>query len=233
MLADRYVTAIVVARKGSRRVPGKYLRVIAGEPMILRKVRQLTAVPGVDEILVGTDDDEMPARLAAIADPRIRHYRRPDRLCDERSATPNDMIRDMCGQAKPGAVLWAHPTNPLCGTEEYGWALGLYLAGLAAGKADSVYSATEIRCHAWFEGRPLNHAPQAAVHIPAAGLEPVYLQNGAIFIRDRDAMLADGRFIGDAPAMYTMDPVRGWDIDEEWQLDVARLLERGAAPCDP
>ena len=233
MLDGQRLTAVVVARKGSRRVPRKYLREIAGVPMIVRKVLQLRAVTRIDEVLVGTDDDEMGARLEALGDPLVRHYRRPDRLCDETSATPNDMIRDMCGQCQAGVIIWAHPTNPLCGTEEYGWALGLYLAGLAAGKADSVYSATEIRCHAWFEGRPLNHAPQAAVHIPAAGLEPVYLQNGAIFIRDRDAMLADGRFIGDAPAMYTMAPVRGWDIDEEWQLDVARLLERGAAPCDP
>ena len=230
MLADRYVTAIVVARKGSRRVPGKYLRVIAGEPMILRKVRQLTAVPGVDEILVGTDDDEMPARLAAIADPRIRHYRRPDRLCDEKSAAPNDMIRDMCTVADGGTVLWAHPTNPLCGSDEYAAALALYRE---PGYWDSVVGVTRLQTHCWFDGMPVNHDPWADVHAVAAALPPVLVQNGAIFIRQREAMARDGRFVGDCPKLFEMSPIAGWDIDEEWQLDVARLLERGAAPCDP
>lgn len=231
MLDAQRLTAVVVARKGSRRVPGKMYRLIGGVPMIVRKVLQLCAVTRVDEVLVGTDDDEMGARLEAIGDPLVRHYRRPDRFCDEKSATPNDMVRDMVAQVDGGVVLWAHPTNPLCGQPEYDQALDMYLDLLPA--HDSIFGATELRSHFWYLGRPLNHSPTAPVHVVAAQLAPVYSQNGAIFIRPAAGFAADGRFVGDKPAMFAMDGIQGWDIDEEWQLDVARLLERGAAPCDP
>lgn len=226
MQIDAYVTAVVVARKGSRRVPNKYLRDVGGEPMILRKVRQLLAVAAVDEVLVGTDDDNMPAMLAKAfpGDTRVRHYRRADMLCDETSATPNDMIRDMCGICKEGVVLWAHPTNPLCGASDYSAALDAF--SFHAGFRDSVVGVTRLQTHCWFNGEPLNHDPWASCHLVAAGLEPVLVQNGSIFIRYRLEMARDGRFVGDAPRLFEMTPVAGWDIDEEWQLQVAQELAK-------
>lgn len=230
MLDGERLTAVVVARKGSRRVPKKYLREIAGVPMIVRKVLQLRAVTRIDEVLVGTDDDEMGARLEALGDPLVRHYRRPDRLCDERSATPNDMIRDMCGQCQAGVIIWAHPTNPLCGAAEYDAALDCYRA---PGYWDSVVGVTRLQTHCWFDGMPTNHDPWADVHAVAADLQPMHVQNGSIFIRSREAMLRDGRFVGDCPKLFEMTPIAGWDIDEEWQLRAAQELVRYLTPCDP
>lgn len=199
--------------------------------MIVRKVLQLCAVKRLDEVLVGTDDDEMGARLEALGDPLVRHYRRPDRLCDERSATPNDMVRDMAAQVDGGVVLWAHPTNPLCGQPEYDHALDMYLDLWPA--HDSIFGATELRSHFWYLGRPLNHSPAAAVHVVAAQLAPIYSQNGSIFIRPAADWAADGRFVGDKPAMFAMDQITGWDIDEEWQLRAAQEIVRYQTPCDP
>ncbi len=38
-------------------------------------------------------------------------------------------------------------------------------------------------------------------------------------------MQTDGRFIGSKPLMFAMDEITGWDLDYEWQMDVARFLK--------
>ena len=55
------VVVIIPARYGSTRFPGKVLVEIAGVPMIVRVYERACAIPGVDSVLVATDD----ARVAA------------------------------------------------------------------------------------------------------------------------------------------------------------------------
>jgi 3-deoxy-manno-octulosonate cytidylyltransferase (CMP-KDO synthetase) len=65
-MADN-VVVIIPARYGSSRLPGKALADIAGVPMIVRVYDCARAIPGVDEVLVATDD----RRIAAAID-RVR-----------------------------------------------------------------------------------------------------------------------------------------------------------------
>jgi spore coat polysaccharide biosynthesis protein SpsF len=62
------VTAIVQARMGSTRLPGKVLRTLAGRPMLLRIVDRLHACPAVVNVVVATSDrdgDEPIRQLCA------------------------------------------------------------------------------------------------------------------------------------------------------------------------
>lgn len=53
------VVAAIPARWGSTRLPGKPLREIAGRPMIEHVYRRAAAAPGVDEVVVLTDDERI------------------------------------------------------------------------------------------------------------------------------------------------------------------------------
>lgn len=57
------VAAVIPARWGSTRFPGKALAPIAGEPMILHVIRRVARARTVDEVLVATDDE----RVAGVA----------------------------------------------------------------------------------------------------------------------------------------------------------------------
>ncbi|MFA6816190.1 MAG: 3-deoxy-manno-octulosonate cytidylyltransferase [Lentisphaeria bacterium] len=48
--------AVIPARYGSSRFPGKPLALIAGKPMIQRTVESTMSCPAIDEVLVATDD---------------------------------------------------------------------------------------------------------------------------------------------------------------------------------
>jgi spore coat polysaccharide biosynthesis protein SpsF len=48
--------AIIQARMGSTRLPGKVLKPLAGKPMLERVVERMRRAPGVDEVVVATSD---------------------------------------------------------------------------------------------------------------------------------------------------------------------------------
>jgi len=59
------VLAVVQARLGSSRLPGKALLEIAGRPMLSLVLERARAIPGVDEVVLATttrpDDDALAA----------------------------------------------------------------------------------------------------------------------------------------------------------------------------
>ena len=65
------VLAIVQARQGSTRLPGKSLEEIAGRPMLAHVLMRAAAVPGVDRVVLATttrsEDDELARQARAAA----------------------------------------------------------------------------------------------------------------------------------------------------------------------
>ena len=53
------VTAIIPARYGSTRFPGKPLHLIAGKPMVQRVHDVAMAAPSIDQVIVATDDERI------------------------------------------------------------------------------------------------------------------------------------------------------------------------------
>jgi spore coat polysaccharide biosynthesis protein SpsF len=58
--------AIVQARTSSRRLPGKVLMDIQGDPMIVRQLERVQRVEGLDHLVVATSDDPSDDQLAEI-----------------------------------------------------------------------------------------------------------------------------------------------------------------------
>jgi len=61
------VLAVVQARQGSSRLPGKALMEIAGRPMVAHVVERIAATPGVDEVVLATTVDAADDALADFA----------------------------------------------------------------------------------------------------------------------------------------------------------------------
>ncbi|MGJ3230897.1 MAG: 3-deoxy-manno-octulosonate cytidylyltransferase [Oceanicaulis sp.] len=59
------VIAVIPARYGSTRFPGKPLHEIAGTPMVERVRRLAAAAPSIDRVLVATDDERIKAAVEA------------------------------------------------------------------------------------------------------------------------------------------------------------------------
>lgn len=68
MTSERRVVAIVQARMGSERLPGKVLAEIAGAPMLARVVERARRIASVDDVAVATSDQAMDDPIAALGE---------------------------------------------------------------------------------------------------------------------------------------------------------------------
>ncbi len=80
-----HVVAVIPARAGSKRIPGKNIKLFNGVPMIGRSIEVAKQCGLFDRILVSTDSDE----IAAIARQFGAEcaFRRPDDLADDHTPT--------------------------------------------------------------------------------------------------------------------------------------------------
>ena len=213
-------TAIIVSRKGSVRIENKAWAELDSVSLIERKIIQLKKVPTIDNIIVGTNDLDIKKLTNKH---NVTFIKREEKFCDETSATPNDMIRNMLSYFDSDIVLWAHLTNPFINETHYQNALKQFEK--LDSNYDSLFSAVELKEHMWKDKTtPINHDSFSSKHVVARDLLPVYKQNGGIFIRNKKDMEADGRFVGNSPYMYVMNEVEGLDLDYPWQLETAKTL---------
>jgi CMP-N,N'-diacetyllegionaminic acid synthase len=214
------VTAIVVARGGSKRLPGKALLPFAGSTLVGHKVQQLKGC--VARVVIGSDCPRILAegeRYGAIP------LQRDPAFCDEVSRTANDMIADVVSRVDGDVILWAHPTNPLVRAGTYAAALAAFANRHPA--LDSLLSVYTVKRHAWWHHGPFNHQPWSGTHQVGAALEGIQFQDGAIFIQPRLQMVKNRSFYGQRPFLFEMDPLESTDIDTKADYLCAKALLSG------
>jgi CMP-N,N'-diacetyllegionaminic acid synthase len=213
------VAAVIIARAGSRRLPGKNMLPFHGRPLVAHKVAQLKRCMFIDRVVVGSDSQ--PILDAAAREGAVTVRRAPE-YCDEISQPWNAVIADMASKVAADVIVWAHCTNPCIRPETYDRAVFEYIRKGSALHHDSLVSVCALRSHLWFRGAPLNYDPWCEPHPVAAELEPVYWQNGGIFIYDRKSMIQRRYVFGVRPLLFEIAPDEAIDIDT--QDDYERAL---------
>jgi N-acylneuraminate cytidylyltransferase len=94
-VSDPRVVAIIPARGGSRGLPGKHLRLLAGKPLLAYAVEPAVACAAIDRVIVTTDSDEIAAAARALG--AEAPFLRPAALADDAATTE---------AALQHAVLW-------------------------------------------------------------------------------------------------------------------------------
>ena len=214
------VTAYIVARKGSKRIPSKSMLLLNGETLIARKIRQLKTCKNIDRIVLGSNSDEM---LEEGIKAGAQIVKRPDYFCDEQLASANEMIKNMCDLIKTDVVVWTHCTNPLIEAPTYDKAVETYFNNLPI--YDSLLSVVELKEHLWSENKkPLNYNPYAQKHTPAKELPPLYMQDGGIFIQKYENMKNNSYFFGKKPFLFKIPPKEFLDINEYRDYLLAKVI---------
>jgi|TARA_B110000444_G_C18841752_1_gene599390 CMP-N,N'-diacetyllegionaminic acid synthase len=214
------IAAIIVSRKDSVRIQYKSRQKIKDQNLVERKISQLKKVKSLDSIYLGTNDLSLKKLSKKY---KINFVKRENKFCDEKKTSANDMIKNMLKFVDADLILWAHPTNPFINHEIYEKAIRLFKK--SSKKFDSLFSATIVKNHFWNnKKKPINHNPFSKKHIVASKLPTIFSQNGGIFIRFKNDMMKDGRFIGNKPYIFPVNEIEGWDLDYPWQLELARTL---------
>lgn len=209
-MEKKEVSAVIVARGGSVRIPSKSLLELDGESLIERKIHQLQKCKKIDRVIFGSDNEEM-LNVAKKAGAEI--VRRPDFYCDERVASANDMIGNMMSLIKTDVVVWSHCTNPLLSPFTYDAAVTKFLDLYP--EYDSLLSVVSLQEHLWgTDKKPLNYNPYAARHVPAREIPPYYMQDGGIFIQPYEQMKSNSYFFGKKPFLFEIPKEEFLDIND-------------------
>ena len=227
MLAGERVVAVIPARGGSKTVPGKNIRRLAGKPLVVWSIEVALRTPEIDRVLVSTDD-------VAIAEVARAHgaevYERPPRLATD-SALVIDALRDLATTLRAegeGATIMVllEPTCPLRSVGDVSRCLQL----IHERALDSVatFRPAVLNPHrAWriVEGIPAPFVDGAIPWHPRQKQPEAYQLNGAVYAFRIDKLdaTAPALLVGRAGAVMMPD-TRSVDIDDTLDFDIAELI---------
>lgn len=221
------ILAVIPARGGSKGVPRKNIRPLAGRPLIGWTIAAAHAATALDRIVVSTEDDEI-ARVSRDLGAEVPFLRPPELAADESSTL--DVLRHVVAELerrdgyRPDAVMTLQPTSPLRTARHIDEAAALFTADP---EADSLVSFIEVP-HV-FHPRSVMKRDAAGYMVPYLDApqptrrqdkDPVFARNGAaIYITRTDCL---DRFVfGGRLLAYMMDEAGSLDIDTEADLAMA------------
>jgi CMP-N,N'-diacetyllegionaminic acid synthase len=228
--------ALIGARAGSERVPGKNIRPLAGHPLLAYAIATARQAGVFDRVIVSTDSEEIAAVAQYYgADTPIP---RPDEYAT--STSPDiEWIAYTLDRLPDRYDLFAivRATNPFRGPDVIRRGLEQLVA---TPEADSIRAVELVKQHPgkmWvLEGRTMRPLLDQS-HLDVAwhagqfqALPPIYVQNSALEIAWARVVSQTGTREGRVVAPYLTEGYEGFNIDDEEDWERARrLLDAGEA----
>jgi CMP-N-acetylneuraminic acid synthetase len=227
------ILAVVTARAGSKRVPGKNLRSLAGRPLIAWSVEAARGIPEICEILVSTDDAAIAAagRDAGALVPWLR----PVELSSDTASSVDVCVHALDWyESHHGAVdglLLLQPTSPFRSRETLSRGIAMFYA---AGRRPVVAVSPAVSHPSWcfrLEGQTLRpYIPGGNLCARSQELPPAYVLNGALYLIEPQRLRQRRSFCDeDMLPVVIDDPVEAIDIDTEWDWIVAQAAAASGA----
>lgn len=211
--------ATICARGGSKGLPGKNLRPLAGKPLIVHSIEFALAHPAIDRVAVSTDDAEI-ARIAAAAGAEVPYLRPAELARDDTPKLPviDHLVSHLEAQgAAFDRIVDLQPTSPLRLPQDLD---GCLARAAAADAPDLVLTVFDSGANPYFNlvevgGDGLARLSKGA-GLSARQAAPRVLQlNGSIYVWRRDALrqaAAQGLW-SVRVAAHIMPAARSVDID--------------------
>lgn len=223
------VLVIITARGGSKGIPRKNLREIAGRPLIDYAIKAaLGAREHIYKVIVSTDDEEI-AEVSRACGAEVPFMRPKELATDQATSLPVVQHAVQTIEEQDGVTIdWSmliQPTNPMVTTQDI-----IQAINLVDEQATSIVSVIDaINSHPLKalkieDGhlKPyIDDAPQA---IRRQDLRPVYRRNGSIYMTRRNTLIDNNDLYGSHITPCVLHKEQSIDIDTESNLKFAEFL---------
>lgn len=222
MKTDINAVAIITARGGSKRIPGKNTKLFLGKPMLVYSVEAALSAGIFREVMVSTDDEEI-ARIAMEAGASVP-FMRSEETANDFATTDEVLLEVLKIYEQLGETFdymaCIYPTAPFVTAKKLREAMNLLIEQDGAGVMPVVrYSFPPQRGMAVRDGKLVYCYPENAAK-RSQDLEPVYHDCGQFYCYHVARYLACK---GDLPEGYlpiVVDETQVQDIDNpsDWAL---------------
>ena len=197
---------VIPARGGSKGIPGKNLKVLAGNPLVAWSIlaaqhAKCSFYP--DEIYVSTEDVEI-AKVAIQYGASV--IKRPDELATD-DATTLEVLQHTISVIDCDVIVLLQPTSPVRFIPGSDCQVGrnniidTCVRRFFAMKPDTLATGYMSAHRAWTN----EHAPRQKI-------EPYFHDDGCVYIFKRE-VIESGRWIGDKPFQIINEPAYSLEID--------------------
>jgi len=233
MPVENKILGIIAARGGSKRIPRKNIRPIAGHPLIYYTIAAAKGSKFFTDLIVSTDDNEIIeySKSQGVEVP----FKRPDELAGDRVLTVDAIIHglDFMEQYKSISydyVCLLEPTSPLRRSTD----IDILLESLVQSDFDSAMSLVKADCRSPYRIRYIEDGQVTLADrdkfydfINNKSAYPhAYLPGGGIFCCRVDSLRREKVITPGRVMPYVMQGYRGIDIDEMDDFVIAECLLR-------
>lgn len=223
------VLGIIIARGGSKGLPRKNIRLLAGKPLIAYTIEAAQKARRLDRCVLSTEDEEI-AEVARQWGAEVPFMRPPELARDDTLAFP--VLRHAMRWLEeregyiPDYVLCLQPTTPLRTAEDIDKSIEIAIEK----DADAVVGYARAKQHPhWMkriteDGRLVEFLPMERAYLRRQGVPELYHVSGSIYLAKRSLLLAKDSFYTDKTYAYVVPQERAIDIDTIWDLRLAELM---------
>lgn len=233
--------ALIPARSGSGRIPGKNIKPLKGKPLISYTIEAAQGARLIDRIIITTDSEEIAsvARMHGIEVPFLRpaDISRSDSTEMEFLEHALDWLREYEGY-EPELIVLLYPTSPFRKTESIDAAIREMSRHPEADSLRSVRICSEHPYKMWMlkDGylQPFVKAEDSAVHtLSFQSLPTVYVQNASIYITKPATIRLKKSPVGDIVVPFIMDELESLDINNPLDFEFAEYYLGHHRPAGP
>lgn len=224
---DKSILALIPARGGSKGIPGKNIKKLAGKPLIAYTVEAAKAAPSISRIIVSTDS-------LKIADTAQRYgaevpFLRPEELASDTSKTMDAVMYTLDKLAKQGEtydyLVLLQPTSPLRTAEDIE---GCIQKALKCGRdvvAVSEVQDNPVLMRRMAETGEMSSLLNGSSTVRRQDMQAYYRVNGSIYVNLVDRLSSDTS-LNDNPVGYILPREHSVDIDEPVDFEIAEYYIR-------
>jgi CMP-N,N'-diacetyllegionaminic acid synthase len=223
------IIGLITARGGSKSVPQKNLKMLAGKPLIAWTIEVALQCNELSRVIVSTDDEQI-AEIARKWGAELP-FMRPAELAQDDSSHISVVLHAIHRLKEkegfcPDYIMLLQPTSPLREVEDIRNAVQLANDHHAV----AVVSVCEAEKHPYLCKRILNNGTLSDYistdigYLRRQALPPAYALNGSIYLNKCSSLLQDRTFLPEGTIAYVMPPDRSLDVDTMWDWYVAELI---------
>jgi CMP-N,N'-diacetyllegionaminic acid synthase len=221
------VIAIIPARGGSKGIPGKNLKLIAGKPLLAWSVIQALGTQSINKVYVSSDDDEI---LAVAQKFGALPIRRPESLSGDTASSESAWLHALDAVETSGVqvdwIVGMQATSPIRASSDLDGAL----AQVRSENLDSLLSVTEVED--FFTWRMGTEGPESINYDYRSrkrrqSIEKRYLENGSFYVFSPHIIRSCNNRLGGKIGLFIMARHKMFQIDNPEDITLCEAIIRG------